>query len=68
MPVLQGLQAIAVELNLATKIHIVESLHGNLVPPTVLGLVGFILEGKVMLDGTSWKPGLFVFARSEHGV
>lgn len=68
MPVLQGFQTIAIDLDLAIKVHIVEGHHWDLVSPAVLGLIGLILEGKVVLDGTSGKSGLFVFARSEHGV
>jgi hypothetical protein len=66
MSVLQDLQAVAIELDLAIKIHIVESLHGDFVSPTVFGLIGFVLESKVVLDGASGKSGLFVLARSEH--
>ena len=66
MPVLQDLQTIAIELNLAIKVHVVEGLHRNLVSAAVLDLVGFVLEGKVVLNGASRKSGLFVLARGEH--
>ena len=68
MSVLQDIQAIAIEFNLAIEIHVVESLHGNLILSAVFGLVCLILESKVMFNGTSRKSGLFVFARSERGV
>jgi hypothetical protein len=65
MSVLQNLQTIAIELDVAIKVHVVESLHRNLVPTAVFNLVGFILEGEIVLDRTSRKSGLFILARSE---
>ena len=66
MPVLQDLQAIAIELNFTIKVHVVESLHRNFVPSAVLDLIRLVLEGKVMFDWASGKSGLFILARSEH--
>jgi hypothetical protein len=68
MSVLQDLQAIAIELNLTIKVHVVESLHGDLIPSAIPNLIRLVLEGKVMFDWASGKSGLFVLARSEHGV
>lgn len=66
MSVLQNLQAVAIELDLAIKVHIVEGFHGDLVPPAIFNPIGVVLEGKVVLDRASRKSGLFVLAGSEH--
>jgi hypothetical protein len=68
MSVLQDLQTIAVEFNLAIEIHVVESLHRDFIPSAVLNLIRLILEGKVMLDWAAGESGLFVLARSKHRV
>lgn len=69
VPVLQNLQSIAIELDFTVKVHVLESLHGDLVPAAILDLIGIALEGKVMLDGASRKLDLVVLARAEgrHG-
>lgn len=48
--VFEDLEAVAIELDIALKVHVVESLHWDLGPPTVLELIGVILEGEVVLD------------------
>jgi hypothetical protein len=65
VPVLQNLQGIAIELNVAVKVHVLESLHGDLVPAAVPDLIGIALEGKVMFDGAPWELDLVVLARAE---
>jgi len=65
MPILEHLKTVAVEINFAIKVHIMEGLHGDLVPPTVLHLIGIILECKVMLDWPTRKLDFFIFARSK---
>lgn len=65
MSVFQNLQAVTIELHISLKVHVVEGLHGNFVCASVPELVGFLLEGKVMLDGASGVSGLFVLARAE---
>lgn len=63
--VLENLESVAVEINLAIKIHIVKGFHRNLVLSAVLYLVGLVLEGKIMLDWTSWVLGLLILAWRE---
>jgi hypothetical protein len=65
MPVLQHLQTVAVEVNVAIKIHVMESFHGDLVLPAVLDLIRIILEGKIMLDWATRKLNLIVLSWSE---
>lgn len=65
--VLHNLQAISIELNISIKVHAVEGLHWDLVAAVVLGLVGRVLEGKVMLDWATWVSSLLILARAERG-
>jgi len=67
MSVFHYLQRIAIEVNLAIEVHIVEGLHGNLAGASVLELVGFVLEGQVVFDRATRERGLFVLARTERG-
>jgi hypothetical protein len=62
--VFHDLQSIPVKLDISVKVHSVESLHRNLVLSVVRGLVGFFLEGKIMLDGTTWVLGLLILPRA----
>lgn len=68
MSVFQSLQTVTVELNISIKVHVVESLHWNLVSTPVLEFVGLLLESKVMFDWASSISGFFIFARTEHRV
>jgi hypothetical protein len=63
--VLHHLQRVSVEVNIAIKVHIVECLHWDLVGSSILELVGFILEGEVVFDWTTWNCGLFILAGTE---
>lgn len=65
--VLQDLQDVAVELDLAVQVHLSEGLQGDLVTAAPLGLVFGALEGNVVLDGTTGQLHLLVGARAEGG-
>ena len=65
MAVLHDLEAVAVEVDVAVKVHLVEGLHGDLGLAMVLGLVGGLLEGEVVLNGTARELGLLVGAGAE---
>lgn len=65
MSVLEGLQAVTVELDVAVKVHLVEGLHGDLALAMVLGLVFGLLEGEVVLDGAAGELGLLSLARRD---
>ncbi len=66
--VLEDLEAVAIELDVAVEVHLVEGLHGDLVLAIVLGLVRGLLEGQVVLDGLAGIPGLLVLAgRDDRG-
>ena len=65
--VLEDLEAVAIELNVAVKVHVVESLHWDLGLSAVLETVGLILEGEVMLNWATWGSRLLVLARAEAG-
>lgn len=62
--VLENLEAVAVELNIAIEVHVVKGLHWDLALSTVLELVGLVLKGEVVLDWASWKLDLLVLARA----
>lgn len=62
--VLENLETVAVELNIAVKVHVVEGLHWDLVPSAVLEFVGLVFESEVVLDWASWKSDLLVLARA----
>lgn len=63
--VLHDLQAVAIEVDITVKVHLVEGLHGDLVFAMVLGLVLGLLEGEVVLDRLARVAGLFVLARAD---
>lgn len=65
VPILHDLQTVTVEIHVSVKVHLVEGLHGDLVLAMVLGLVGRLLEGEVVLDGTAGIPRLLVLARAD---
>lgn len=62
--VLEDLETVAVELNIAIEVHVVEGLHWDLAPSAVLELVGLVLEGEVVLDWAAWQFDLLVLARA----
>lgn len=65
--VLENLETVAIELDLALEVHVVESLHWDLAPSTVLQLVGLALKSEVVLDWASWELGLLILARAHAG-
>lgn len=65
MPVLHHLQTVAIDVNVAIKIHLMERLHGNLVPALVLDPVCGPLEGEIMLNRAARESGLLVFPRRD---
>ena len=65
MSVLEHLKTVAIEVYFTIEVHVVECLHGDLVPPTILEFIRLSLEGKVVLDWATRKLHLFVLARSK---
>ena len=66
MPVLQQFQCVPFEVDEAIKVHVVEGLHGNLVPAMVLVSVLLSVELEIVLDGLAGKMRLLILAR-RHG-
>lgn len=66
VPVFESLQAVAVEIDITVKVHLVESLHGDLVLAMVLRPVFGLLEGQVVLHGAAGELGLLGLPRG-HG-
>lgn len=62
-----SLQAVHLELNLAVKVHFMESLHWNLVLSAVLLSILGVLETKVVLDTLSRELDLFVDTATDTG-
>jgi hypothetical protein len=56
--VLHDLQAVAFEVDITVKVHLVEGLHGDLVGAMVLGTIGLLLEIKIVLNRTAGVFGL----------
>lgn len=67
MAVLHDLEAVALEVNVAVKVHLVERLHGDLVGAAVLGAVGILLEVQVELHGAARELGLFIATGANGG-
>ena len=65
--VLHDLEAVALELDVAVKVHLVKGLHGDAVGATVLVAVRLLLEVEVELDGTAGKASLVGLARADGG-
>jgi hypothetical protein len=64
--VLENVEGVAVELDVAVKVHLLEGLHGNLAFSMVLGLILGLLEGEIVLDGAARVLGLLVQARRDN--
>lgn len=58
MTVLHHLEAVALEVDVAIKVHLMERLERDLVGATVLGTVRLLLEVKVELN---WATGVLGF-------
>lgn len=65
MSVFHGLKAVTLEVNVAVKVHLMESLHGDLVVTTVLESIGVLLEIKVVLDRASRETSLVILAGAD---
>lgn len=63
--VLHGLEAVALKVDLAVEVHLVERLHGDAAVATVLDTVGLILELQVVLDGTAGQTDLLGLAGAD---
>ena len=63
MSLLKNVQSIALEVNLAIKVELVEGLHGDLVVTLVLGSEISVLELEVMLDTKVRELGLVADTR-----
>lgn len=66
VPVLEGLEDVAVKIDVTVEVHLVEGLHGDLALAVVLELVGAVLEGEVVLDGAARQLDLLILAGA-HG-
>ena len=67
VPVLHHLQAIALEIHFARKVHLVERLHGDLALAAVFLPIVLALEGEVVLHGPAGVARLFIFAGRDGG-
>lgn len=65
--VLHDLESVAVEVDIAVKVLLVEGLHGNLAAAVVLGAVGLLVELEVVLNGGARVASLLVLAGSVAG-
>lgn len=65
--VLHNLQAVAIEIDIASKVHAVKGLQWNFVRSSILKLIGLVFECKVMLNRASWVFGFFISAGREGG-
>lgn len=65
--VLEDLEAVALEVDVTVKVHLVEGLHGDLVGAMVLETVGLLLELEVVLNGTAGVLGLCGLAGGDGG-
>ncbi len=65
MSVFHNLEAVPIEINVAIKVHVMESLHWNLVASSIFEFVGLMLEGKVVFDRAAWNSGFFILSRTE---
>lgn len=67
--VLEDIEHVALDVDVAGKVHLVEGLHGDLgATGAVLGLVLGVLEGQVVVDGAAGQLDLVVDARAEVGL
>ena len=62
VPVLHGFQTIALEVDIAVKVLLVEGLHRDPVLAMVPGPVRLFVEGEVMFDRTTRISSLFIFS------
>lgn len=65
MSVLQDVQCVALEVNVAVEVFFMEGLHWDLIASIVLLPVFFFMEGKVVVDWFARKLRLFILTRRE---
>lgn len=65
--VLEHLQAVSLEVDLAIKVHLVERLNSDLVGAAVLDTVGLGLEVEVVLDALAGEASLVGLAGADVG-
>lgn len=65
--VLHDLEGVAVEVDIAVKVLLVEGLHGDLAAAVVLGAVGLLVELEVVLNRGTRVASLLVLAGSVAG-
>lgn len=65
--VLESLQSIALEVNFAVEVLLVEDLHRNLALATVGGTVMLAVEVQVVLNGAAAVLGLFGLSGGDRG-
>ena len=61
VPLLQNLQAVTLEIDITSKVFLMESLHGNRLLAIVLVLIFLLVESEIVLDGLAREFGLLVF-------
>lgn len=66
--VLEDVEDVTIEVDLAVDVHFGKGLDGDLGAARPLGLVGSILEGDVGLDRAAGELGVFVDAGAEGGL
>lgn len=67
MTVLQHFESIALEIDLAIKVHLMEGLHGDLVLAMILGTIMLVVEMQVVLNRTAGEFGLLISAGTNAG-
>lgn len=65
--VLENLEAVAIEIDVAIEVHLEEGPHGDLILAKVFGLIGRILESQVVLDRAAGESGLLILAGGDGG-
>lgn len=63
--VLEAVESIALEIDLASEILLVEGFHGDLALAMVLGAVMGAVEVEIVLDRTTRVLGLFILSRGD---
>lgn len=63
MAILHDVEAVAVKLNITTKVHFVKRLHWNLVVASPFPAVVFLLKSDIVLDRAAGKLDLIVDTR-----
>ena len=65
--VLHDLESVAIEVDIAVEVLLVESLHGDLAAAVVLCAIGLLVELEVVLNGGTGVASLLVLAGSVAG-